>query len=132
MQRPKRFDVGYSIGFLYAYLGLTIPHSVAVNLAYPAEIPVNGALLLQSSVEIIRKDVNGSKFRVLRVQLLVASRPFCEVWHERVNINKGAQQPARCTPWRRLCPQTIRCSCLMVLCGRCMQTMCTACCPSRR
>lgn len=45
MQKPKRFDVGYSIGFLYAYLGLTIPHSVAVNLAYPAEIPLNGELL---------------------------------------------------------------------------------------
>jgi hypothetical protein len=43
MQKPKRFNVGYSIGFLYAYLGLTIPHSVAVNLAYPTEIPVNGA-----------------------------------------------------------------------------------------
>jgi hypothetical protein len=42
MQKPKRFDVGYSVGFLYAYLGLTIPHSVAVNLAYPTEIPVNG------------------------------------------------------------------------------------------
>jgi hypothetical protein len=50
MQKPKRFDVGYSIGFLYAYLGLTIPHSVAVNLAYPTEIPVNGELPLQSPV----------------------------------------------------------------------------------
>jgi hypothetical protein len=42
--------VGYSIGFLYAYLGLTIPHSVAVNLAFPSEIPVNGELLPQSPV----------------------------------------------------------------------------------
>lgn len=43
MQKPQRFDVAYSAGFLYAYLGLTIPHSVAVNLAYPTEIGVNGA-----------------------------------------------------------------------------------------
>jgi hypothetical protein len=55
MQEPKRFDVGYSIGFLYAYLGLTIPHSVAVNLAYPAEIPVNGELLLWRSMKTIFK-----------------------------------------------------------------------------
>lgn len=41
MQKPHRFDVAYSAGFLYAYLGLTIPHSVAVNLAYPTEIGMN-------------------------------------------------------------------------------------------
>ena len=48
MLTPKRFDVGYSVGFLYAYLGLTIPHSVAVNLAYPSEVAVIGELLLWS------------------------------------------------------------------------------------
>ena len=47
MQQSSKYSWAYSIGFLYSYV-LTVPHSVAVNLAYPNEIPVNGALRLGS------------------------------------------------------------------------------------
>ena len=40
MQQSSKYSWAYSIGFLYSYV-LTMPHSVAVNLAYPDEIAVN-------------------------------------------------------------------------------------------
>ena len=42
MQQSSKYGWAYSIGFLYSYV-LTVPHSVAVNLAFPDKIPVNGA-----------------------------------------------------------------------------------------
>ena len=42
MQQSSKYSWAYSVGFLYSYV-LTMPHSVAVNLAYPDKIPVNGA-----------------------------------------------------------------------------------------
>ena len=39
MQQSSKYSWAYSVGFLYSYV-LTMPHSVAVNLAYPDEIPV--------------------------------------------------------------------------------------------
>ena len=42
MQQSSKYSWAYSVGFLYSYV-LTMPHSVAVNLAYPDKISVNGA-----------------------------------------------------------------------------------------
>ena len=43
MQDRNRYNYAFSIGWLYSYV-LTVPHSVAVNMAYPDEIAYNGAL----------------------------------------------------------------------------------------
>lgn len=41
MQESQKYNVAFTIGWMYSYV-LTVPHSVAVNLAYPKEIVNNG------------------------------------------------------------------------------------------
>ena len=37
MQDAGKYDWAFGLGFMYSYI-LTVPHSVAINLAYPTEI----------------------------------------------------------------------------------------------
>ena len=37
MQDAGKYDWASGLGFMYSYI-LTVPHSVAINLAYPTEI----------------------------------------------------------------------------------------------
>ena len=41
MQESQKYNIAFTIGWMYSYV-LTVPHSVAVNLAYPKEIVYNG------------------------------------------------------------------------------------------
>lgn len=52
MQQSSKYSWAYSIGFLYSYV-LTMPHSVAVNLAYPDKIPVNDNVYGMSPLTVI-------------------------------------------------------------------------------
>ena len=51
MQDAGKYDWAFGLGFMYSYM-LTVPHSVAVNLAFPDEIALQGkvcSLLLSST-----------------------------------------------------------------------------------
>ena len=41
MQDAGKYDWAFGLGFMYSYF-LTVPHSVAVNLAFPDEIALQG------------------------------------------------------------------------------------------
>ena len=41
MQDAGKYDWAFGLGFMYSYV-LTVPHSVAINLAYPTEIATQG------------------------------------------------------------------------------------------
>jgi len=41
MQDAGKYDWAFGLGFMYSYV-LTVPHSVAINLAFPTEIAHQG------------------------------------------------------------------------------------------
>ncbi len=41
MQDAGKYDWAFGLGFMYSYI-LTVPHSVAINLAFPTEIAHQG------------------------------------------------------------------------------------------
>ena len=41
MQDAGKYDWAFGLGFIYSYF-LTVPHSVAVNLAFPTQIAKQG------------------------------------------------------------------------------------------
>lgn len=43
MQDAGKYDWAFGLGFMYSYV-LTVPHSVAVNLAFPKQIALQGTI----------------------------------------------------------------------------------------
>ena len=68
MQNSRQYDWAFGLGYLYSYI-LTVPHSIAINLAFPTEIAKQGQTLHLLQAHVHARCMNGC--RVLQHQNIV-------------------------------------------------------------